>query len=75
MKRFEIFSALILLRLDYSTILRYTEVTNTFLDCSLFQFFFLLFFYQRGTIVEKLTEETPRDWNHLKQLLSVCEGK
>lgn len=44
MKRFEIFSALILLRLDYSTIRRYTEVTNTFLDCSLFQFFFFVIF-------------------------------
>ncbi|KAF9609068.1 hypothetical protein IFM89_012508 [Coptis chinensis] len=29
---------------------------------------------EEGTIVEKLTEETLRDWNHLKQLLSVCEG-
>ena len=29
---------------------------------------------QRGTIVEKLTEETLRDWNHLKELLSICEG-
>lgn len=29
---------------------------------------------QRGTIIEKLTEETLRDWNHLKELLSICEG-
>uniref|UniRef100_A0A7N0TWL8 Kinesin-like protein n=1 Tax=Kalanchoe fedtschenkoi TaxID=63787 RepID=A0A7N0TWL8_KALFE len=28
----------------------------------------------KGTIVEKLTEETLRDWNHLKQLLSICEA-
>ncbi|PON99903.1 Kinesin-like protein [Trema orientale] len=27
----------------------------------------------RGTIVEKLTEETLRDWSHLKELLSICE--
>ncbi|KAL7244890.1 hypothetical protein ACSBR2_000268 [Camellia fascicularis] len=27
---------------------------------------------ERGTVVEKLTEETLRDWNHLKGLLSVC---
>uniref|UniRef100_A0A0D3A4W8 Uncharacterized protein n=1 Tax=Brassica oleracea var. oleracea TaxID=109376 RepID=A0A0D3A4W8_BRAOL len=28
----------------------------------------------KGTLVEKATEETLRDWNHLKDLLSVCEG-
>ena len=33
-----------------------------------------LLFHQRGTIVEKLTEETLRDWSHLKNLLSICEG-
>lgn len=31
--------------------------------------------FQRGPIVEKLTEETLRDWVHLKELLSFCEGK
>ncbi|KAI3447990.1 hypothetical protein Pfo_004655 [Paulownia fortunei] len=30
---------------------------------------------ERGTIIEKLTEETLRDWNHLKQLLSICEAQ
>ncbi|KAG8368174.1 hypothetical protein BUALT_Bualt15G0017600 [Buddleja alternifolia] len=30
---------------------------------------------ERGTIIEKLTEETLRDCNHLKQLLSICEGQ
>lgn len=30
---------------------------------------------EKGTIVEKLTEETLRDWNHLRQLLSVCEAE
>ncbi|KAK9284156.1 hypothetical protein L1049_023324 [Liquidambar formosana] len=30
---------------------------------------------ERGTIVEKLTEETLRDWNHLKELLSICEAQ
>ncbi|XVE87398.1 hypothetical protein DITRI_Ditri18aG0114300 [Diplodiscus trichospermus] len=30
---------------------------------------------ERGTVVEKLTEETLRDWNHFKQLLSVCEAQ
>jgi centromeric protein E len=27
---------------------------------------------QKGTVVEKLTEETLRDWNHFKELLSIC---
>lgn len=30
---------------------------------------------ERGTIVEKLTEETLRDWSHLKNLLSICEAQ
>ncbi|XP_073041304.1 kinesin-like protein KIN-7E [Primulina eburnea] len=30
---------------------------------------------ERGTIVEKLTEEILRDWNHMNQLLSVCEAQ
>ncbi|KAF5755825.1 putative plus-end-directed kinesin ATPase [Helianthus annuus] len=30
---------------------------------------------EKGTIIEKLTEETLRDWGHLKQLLSVCEAQ
>ncbi|XP_059654068.1 kinesin-like protein KIN-7E isoform X2 [Cornus florida] len=29
----------------------------------------------KGTIVEKLTEETLRDWGHLKELLSICEAQ
>ncbi|WOK98722.1 kinesin-like protein KIN-7F [Canna indica] len=28
---------------------------------------------EKGTIIEKLTEETLRDWNHLKALISMCE--
>lgn len=28
---------------------------------------------EKGTIVEKLTEETLTDWNHLKKLISICE--
>ncbi|KAG7565256.1 Kinesin motor domain [Arabidopsis suecica] len=27
---------------------------------------------EKGTVVEKLTEETLRDWNHFKELLSIC---
>ncbi|KAL0376191.1 UNVERIFIED_CONTAM: Kinesin-like protein KIN-7C [Sesamum calycinum] len=30
---------------------------------------------KRGTIIEKLTEETLRDRNHLKELLSICEAQ
>ncbi|XP_022896054.1 kinesin-like protein KIN-7E isoform X2 [Olea europaea var. sylvestris] len=30
---------------------------------------------ERGTIIEKLTEETLRDWSHLKELLSICEAQ
>ncbi|XP_042472804.1 kinesin-like protein KIN-7F isoform X2 [Zingiber officinale] len=30
---------------------------------------------ERGTIVEKLTEETLRDETHLKELLSICEAQ
>ncbi|GAB2279480.1 hypothetical protein Dimus_014119 [Dionaea muscipula] len=30
---------------------------------------------ERGTVVEKLTEETLRDWEHLKELLSICEAQ
>ncbi|CAN4107457.1 unnamed protein product [Withania somnifera] len=30
---------------------------------------------KKGTIIEKLTEETLRDWNHLKELLSICEAQ
>ncbi|KAL8556206.1 hypothetical protein ACS0TY_003846 [Phlomoides rotata] len=30
---------------------------------------------ERGTIIEKLTEEILRDWNHLKELLSICEAQ
>ncbi|KAK9929657.1 hypothetical protein M0R45_026747 [Rubus argutus] len=29
---------------------------------------------ERGTIVEKLTEETPRDWSHFREPISVCIG-
>ncbi|KAH7849834.1 hypothetical protein Vadar_023611 [Vaccinium darrowii] len=30
---------------------------------------------EKGTVVEKLTEETLRDWSHLKELLCVCEAQ
>ncbi|CAL9766930.1 unnamed protein product [Musa acuminata subsp. burmannicoides] len=30
---------------------------------------------EKGTVIEKLTEETLRDWNHLKALISVCEAQ
>ncbi|KAJ9132793.1 hypothetical protein P3X46_033627 [Hevea brasiliensis] len=30
---------------------------------------------EKGTIIEKVTEETLKDWSHLKELLSICEGQ
>ncbi|KAH9625982.1 hypothetical protein KSS87_008661 [Heliosperma pusillum] len=30
---------------------------------------------ERGTVVEKLTEETLRDWNHFQELLAICEAQ
>ncbi|KAL5847763.1 hypothetical protein ACOSQ3_011287 [Xanthoceras sorbifolium] len=30
---------------------------------------------ERGTVVEKLIEETLEDWSHLKELLSICEAQ
>ncbi|KAK9678758.1 hypothetical protein RND81_11G231700 [Saponaria officinalis] len=30
---------------------------------------------ERGTVVEKLTEETLRDWNHFQDLLAICEAQ
>lgn len=30
---------------------------------------------EKGIIVEKVTEETLRDWNHLQELLSICEAQ
>ncbi|PWA45833.1 kinesin motor domain-containing protein [Artemisia annua] len=29
----------------------------------------------KGTIVENLTEESVRDWDHMMQLLSICEAQ
>jgi centromeric protein E len=33
-----------------------------------------LYILQKGTYVENLKEVILRDWNHLKELISVCEG-
>ncbi|GMI68185.1 hypothetical protein like AT5G66310 [Hibiscus trionum] len=30
---------------------------------------------ESGTVVDGLTEETLRDWNHFKELLSICEAQ
>jgi len=32
-------------------------------------------FKQKGTVVERLTEETLRDWSHFQELISFCEGR
>ncbi|XP_071729542.1 kinesin-like protein KIN-7J isoform X5 [Rutidosis leptorrhynchoides] len=35
----------------------------------------LLDYPERGTIVENLTEESVRDWDHMMELLSICEAQ
>ncbi|CAL5328140.1 unnamed protein product [Camellia sinensis] len=30
---------------------------------------------ERGTVIEKLTDEPLRDWNHVMELLSICDDK
>ncbi|CAK7329604.1 unnamed protein product [Dovyalis caffra] len=30
---------------------------------------------EKGTVVEKATEETLKNWDHLKELLSICEAQ
>ncbi|KAL1354909.1 hypothetical protein HN51_006958 [Arachis hypogaea] len=30
---------------------------------------------ERGTVIERLTEATMRDWNHFKELISFCEAQ
>ncbi|KAG5062207.1 hypothetical protein JHK85_003390 [Glycine max] len=30
---------------------------------------------EKGTVVERLTEETLRDWNHFQELISFCEAQ
>ncbi|XP_027346564.1 kinesin-like protein KIN-7G [Abrus precatorius] len=30
---------------------------------------------EKGTVVERLTEETLRDWNHFQELISFCENQ
>lgn len=34
-----------------------------------------IFFFQRGTVVEKLTEEAISNWSHMIHLLSVSKGR
>lgn len=34
----------------------------------------LSFCMQKGTIVEKLTEEVVKDGQHLRHLIGICEG-
>ena len=34
----------------------------------------ILYTLQKGTYVENLKEVILRDWNHIKELISVCEG-
>lgn len=36
---------------------------------------FVILRLQKGTVVEKLVEETANDDQHLRQLINICEGK
>ncbi|XP_061345671.1 kinesin-like protein KIN-7E [Gastrolobium bilobum] len=58
--------------LKFSAIEIYNESVRDLLspDCTPLR---LLDDPERGTVVEKLTEETLRDWNHFTELISFCE--
>ncbi|KAL2348588.1 hypothetical protein Fmac_002588 [Flemingia macrophylla] len=60
--------------LKFSAIEIYNESVRDLLspDCTPLR---LLDDPERGTVVEKLTEETLRDWNHFTELLSFCEAQ
>lgn len=44
------------------------------MEPSAFLFLTFLFEMQKGTIVEKLVEEVVKDGEHLRHLISICEG-
>ncbi|XP_027361650.1 kinesin-like protein KIN-7H isoform X2 [Abrus precatorius] len=58
--------------LKFSAIEIYNESVRDLLspDCTPLR---LLDDPERGTVVERLTEETLRDWNHFTELISFCE--
>ena len=60
--------------LKFSAIEIYNESVRDLLipDCSPLR---LLDDPERGTVVEKLTEETLSDWNHFTELISFCEAQ
>ncbi|KAJ1408818.1 P-loop containing nucleoside triphosphate hydrolase [Sesbania bispinosa] len=60
--------------LKFSAIEIYNESVRDLLspDCTPLR---LLDDPERGTVVEKLTEETLRDWNHFIELISFCEAQ
>jgi centromeric protein E len=49
------------------------SIFRTYNDISLVTTLFSI--QQRGTVVEGLIEDTLVDWNHLLELISICEGK
>lgn len=91
MRLLKISSAQILLRLDSSMIQRLMPFSfvdlekQNFTICknvALGKFLFVeidkvtpFHLQQKGTVVERLTEEIVRDMSHLKELLAACEGK
>ncbi|KAL3038869.1 hypothetical protein AAZX31_01G155600 [Glycine max] len=60
--------------LKFSAIEIYNESVRDLLspDCTPLR---LLDDPERGTVVERLTEETLRDWNHFTELISFCEAQ
>lgn len=49
------------------------SIFRAYIDISLVTTLFSI--QQRGTVVEGLIEDTLVDWNHLLELISICEGK
>lgn len=60
--------------LKFSAMEIYNEVVRDLLSSDNIQLR-LLDDPEKGMIIEKLTEEILRDWNHLKELLSICEAQ
>ena len=57
----------------YSSLLELTIICYSF-SCSYLQYHSCCYVKQKGTTVERLTEETLKDYGHLRDLLPVSEG-
>ncbi|CAN6912895.1 unnamed protein product [Brassica oleracea] len=58
--------------LKFSAMEIYNESVRDLLSTDIISPLRLLDDPEKGTVVEKLTEETLRGWNHFKELLSIC---